>query len=212
MSAARIPVIGIIGGIGSGKTAVAEALGKLISVRRLDADVAGHRVLLDEKVKDALRKTFGDSIFDEQGEIVRSDLAKLVFGNQGTQQVARAKLEKIVHPEIRKILENQLEEIQYQQDCDVIILDAALMLEAGWSEVCDAIVYLDVPEAVRLQRVQQRGWSEQEFRKREASQLSLSEKQNRAEITISNATDLQSTANQLANWIKQNHSYEAMHH
>ncbi len=176
MSAARIPVIGIIGGIGSGKTAVAEALGKVISVCRLDADIAGHDVLLNEDVKVALKAAFGPVIFDELGEIVRSEVAQLVFGEEKAKQIAKAKLESIVHPEIRKILENQLEEIQYQQKCDVIILDAALMLEAGWSEVCDAIAYLDVPESVRLKRVQQRGWSKAEFHKREASQLSLQDK------------------------------------
>jgi dephospho-CoA kinase len=200
MSAVRIPVIGIIGGIGSGKTAIANAVSEFVSVCRLDGDVIGHEVLRQVSVREALRSHFDNSIFDNSGEVVRSEVAALVFGTEPEKQAARRQLELIVHPEIRKFIEIQLKEIQYQQICDVIIIDAALLLEAGWSSVCDAIVYLDVPEQLRLQRVKQRGWTEAQFREREASQLPLHEKEQHADITIDNGGDLQTATKKLADW------------
>ncbi len=201
MSAARIPVIGIIGGIGSGKTAIANAVSEFVSVCRLDGDVIGHEVLRQESVREALRNHFGDVIFDNSGEVVRSKVADLVFGTEPAKQAARQQLESVVHPEIRNFIENQLKEIQDQQFCKLIIIDAALLLEAGWSPVCDAIVFLDVPEHLRLQRVKQRDWTEEQFHEREASQLPLKEKEQRADITINNGGDLQTAASKLSEWL-----------
>lgn len=204
MSAATIPVIGIIGGIGSGKTAVANALSNEMSVSVLDADQAGHAVLKQSITKSALRQVFGQQIFDQNGEVRRSQLAQLVFGNGEDHRKARQQLDQITHPKIHEFLKGQLSQIMDQQSCDLVVLDAALLLEAGWSESCDAIVYLDVPENVRLQRVLQRGWTEEQFRHREASQLSLEEKSAQADVTIKNDGEILNAGRQLADWIRTN--------
>lgn len=204
MSAARIPVIGIIGGIGSGKTAVAKSLAKEMSVLVLDADGAGHEVLKCDATKTLLKEAFGKKNFDENGDVSRSDLARLVFGNEERHRKALKQLEQITHPRIHKYLNDQLAKIQKHQSCDVVVFDAALLLEAGWSESCDAIVYLDVPEPIRLQRVLQRGWTEKQFRDREASQLPLDEKAARAHVTIKNSGEIAAVARSLAEWIRAN--------
>lgn len=203
MSAARIPVIGIIGGIGSGKTAVANAIGEFVRVFRLDADVIGHQVLKIETVKNALSEQFGSSIFDDSGEILRPKLASLVFGQAEQQRQSRRQLEAIVHPEIRRQITIQLKEIQDRQACDVIILDAALLLESGWASTCDAIVFLEVAEELRWERVKQRGWTRSHFEDREASQLPLNEKRSRAHFIISNEGDLPSAAKRFVDWFQQ---------
>lgn len=205
MSSARIPVVGIIGGIGSGKTALAMALAEYVSVCRLDADGIGHLVLQMDSVKSQLASEWGTEIFDSSGEIVRSRIAELVFGDDEAQQNRRKFLESIVHPEIRVLIKRRLEEFQDQANCDVILMDAALLLEGGWDSVCDAVIYLEVPEEIRLRRVAKRGWTEEQFRKREASQMPLAEKQKRADVTIPNDGDINTAAQKLANWLQNRH-------
>ena len=202
--AGSIPIIGVIGGIGSGKTALANEIGKFINVERLDADKAGHEVLKQESSKQQLRNEFGSQVFDEQGEVSRSALARLVFGESDQQRDNRDRLEKIVHPEIRRSLENRLKHLQEEHACDVIMLDAALLLEAGWSEICDAIVFLEVPDEIRLKRVHERGWSKDEFQRREASQLSLEHKRTQADTVIDNSGDLSKAARAFVEWLRQN--------
>lgn len=197
-----IPIIGVIGGIGSGKTALTTAVGQILKVCRLDADSVGHDVLKLSSIKDRLRNVFGSGVFQSDGDVSRPELAKLVFGETEVQKHARKQLEDIVHPEIRRTLEKQLKEFQEAQTCDVIMLDAALMLEAGWSKVCDAIVFLDVPDEVRLQRVAQRGWSGDEFRRREASQLSLAAKRAQADVIIDNSRSIEAAARTFVDWIE----------
>jgi len=204
MSAVPIPVIGIIGGIGSGKTSIAKALGQIMSVCLLDADLAGHEVLKQPETKEILKNTFSQEIFDPSGEVDRSELAQLVFGKEENCHRALQQLNEITHPRIHKYLEEQLSEIQRKEACEITILDAALLLEAGWSESCDAIVYLEVPEQIRLRRVQKRGWSEQQFRDREASQLPLHIKSEKSDVSISNGGDIEVAAQKLATWIRAN--------
>ena len=83
------------------------------------------------------------------------------------------------------------------------MLDAAVMLEASWNDLCQAIVFIDVPFADRLARVQQqRGWNEDELRRREASQLTLEEKRHRATVVIDNSKTLDDAVNQLRDFIE----------
>jgi len=201
MSAARIPVIGIVGGIGSGKSALANALSQYYQCGRLDADRVGHQILEQDEVEMALRATFGDRIFDSQGKVLRSELAKLVFGQRPEHRLARQKLESIVHPRIRRVIVDQLEQHQSELDCDMILLDAALLIEAGWSNDCDAVIYVDTPLELRRQRVAERGWSATELERRESTQLSLPEKQLRADLIIDNSRDIQTTGAIVARWI-----------
>lgn len=202
MSTGDVPVVGIIGGIGSGKTAVADAVGSFLKVRRLDADAAGHEALEQPEIQQALRNTFGDAVVDDQGRVVRNWLASQVFGDDEPHRRARRELEAIVHPFIRDRLSRELQQIWETQSADVVLLDAALLLEAGWDRLCDAVVMIDVPEEVRLKRVRARGWSPEEFRRREASQLSIEQKRKRADVVIDNSTDLTSAAHTLTNWIQ----------
>ncbi|WP_437188403.1 dephospho-CoA kinase [Planctomicrobium sp. SH668] len=208
MSAARIPVIGIVGGIGSGKSALAIALNQHFQCARLDADASGHRALLLPKVVTAITSAFGDQILDGEGNIARPELAKLVFGTTEKHIAARKKLEQIVYPYIRSDIVKQLEQHQSDSDCDLILLDAALLLESGWSNDCDAIIFVDVPDSIRKARVKQRGWSQEHLRQREASQLSLEEKKSRSDLIVDNSGDIDETARIVGDWIKQRFQLE----
>ena len=185
----RIPVIGVIGGIGSGKSAVTRWVADRANVVVSDADQLGHQALRMENVKSALRRRFGETIFDEQGEVRRGALARLVFGEASGQQEARHDLEQIVHPAIEQQLVELIAQSE-QQGREAVLLDAAVLLEAGWQRRCDAVVFVDAPDEVRQRRVAIRsGWSLDELRRRESSQLGLVEKRLRSDIVISNVTD-----------------------
>lgn len=199
---AQIPVVGIVGGIGSGKSAVAGWVAAQANVRVIDADSLGHDALTADNVRQSLRQRFGDEIFDSQGNVVRSALARLVFGNTEATLLARRDLEQIVHPEIERRMAEQIE-CARQSGCESVLLDAAVLLEAGWEKHCDAVVFIDAPDEQRLARVQQRsGWAPSELKRREASQLSLVEKRKRSDALISNDSSVSDAGKELLDFLR----------
>lgn len=192
--------IGLIGGVASGKSAVAQrfaANGAVI----LDADRAGHLVLREAAVIELLVARWGEQILNETGEINRSAVAKIVFAASG--EAERQFLNSVTHPRIAARLEVQLNELR-EANCPAAVLDAALLLEAGWDRLCDQIVFVDVPQEQRLARARSRGWDAGELARREATQLPLEEKKRRATVCLDNSgslSELESAVDALAeNW------------
>lgn len=194
MSSNRVPVVGLIGGIGSGKSAVAARIAERVSAVILDADATGHGALSQPDVKARLKDAFGTAIFDENNQIIRHRLAEAVFGDSEEQQQRRELLNRILHPIIRDLLWEEYNVAQSKPDCQVVLLDAALLLEAGWAELCDLIVFVDVPRAQRVERVASRGWDEAELTRREASQLPVTEKRERADLIVDNSRSVDEAA------------------
>lgn len=189
--------IGLIGGVASGKSAVAQRLAANGAVI-LDADRAGHLVLHEPAVIERLVARWGAQILNEQGEINRSAVAKIVFAAKG--EAERQFLNSVTHPRIAARLEVQLNELR-QANCPAAVLDAALLLEAGWDRLCDQIVFVDVPQEQRLDRARSRGWDAGELARREATQLPLEEKKRRATVCLDNSgslIELQSSVDELA--------------
>jgi len=179
----RCPVLGLVGGIGSGKSEVAAALarrgGCLVA-----GDPLGHAALRQPSVREQVVARWGQAVVDAEGEIDRSKLGALVFADPDE----RAALEAIVHPWISRRLREQLIAAKADPNCRFVVLDAAIMLEAGWRTACDVVVYVDAPRAVRLKRVAaQRGWSEPEVAKREQAQLPLALKAACADTALENS-------------------------
>ena len=199
----RIPVIGIIGGIGSGKSSVAKWVAAKAGLSVIDADALGHAALRESHVIQALCDQFGLDIRGDDGQIVRSLLAKKVFGSDETHLSARHELERIVHPEIKKKI---VEEIARAAGLgqSAVLLDAAVLLEAGWQDQCDLIVFVDTPDTIRLKRVQEnRGWTAEDLQRREASQWSLTRKQAAADLTVTNDRELDHSGRQLLEALQQ---------
>lgn len=178
--------IGLIGGVASGKSAVARMLAERGAVI-LDADQAGHQVLLEPDVLETLVARWGSGILTAAGAIDRSAVARIVFapGNETERQF----LNRISHPRIAARLEAQLATLR-SSHCPAAILDAALLMEAGWDSLCDEIVFVDVPREQRLGRARSRGWDEAELARREATQLPLEVKKMRATQVLDNGGDL----------------------
>lgn len=182
-----IPVIGIVGGVGSGKSSVAKTLAELAPTAIIEADKLGHQALELPNVKEKLRQRFGDEIFDADGNVIRTQLAKRVFGDDAATQAARADLEAITHPEISRLTEEQIAQHRVDNRFRWIVLDAALLLEAGWQTHCDAVVFVDMAADRRKELVKtRRGWSEDEWRRREASQWPVERKRAASDLVISN--------------------------
>lgn len=178
-------VLGLVGGIAAGKSAVAAAFAAH-GLTLIDADVLARTAVQDPAVLQALAATFGPGILRD-GSLDRAALGRLVFGDAG----ARARLEALLHPPILAAIEAQLQ--QAKAAGNSVLLDAPLLLETGLDRLCDHIVYVAAAAASRLARARQRGWSDAEWAQREAAQLPLAEKQARAAFTIDNDGDLAAT-------------------
>ena len=191
----KTPVVGILGGIGSGKSSVVRHVtGFRFCI--VDADRIGHDLLFDSTIQMDLRRCFGDEIFSSDGGVDRSQLAKRVFGGSSEQKAALVQLNKILHPAIRREINSQINSAS--RDIDAVILDAALLLEGGWDTRCDWLVFVDTPLQLRQQRVQQnRGWTAAELARREASQLSIESKRKRADFVVDNSGSLDDSVMQM---------------
>lgn len=188
-------VIGLAGGVASGKSTVAELFEELGAVS-LNADRIGHEVLREPAVKESLRKEFGGNIFDAAGEVDRSVVARLVFGPDEASQERLLFLESITHPRISERLKAELARLK-KNGCGAVILDAAVMFKAGWDRFCTRIVFIRVPHAVRVARAKARGWTAAELDAREIRQTPLAEKERKASDFVDNDTSLENLRSQV---------------
>lgn len=186
------PVIGLIGGIGSGKSFVAGLLAQR-GGRIVSGDLAGHEALRDPAIKEHLVGRWGREILDDKGEISRRKVGAIVFGNPEERQA----LEATVFPWIKARLKEWIDAAMEAAAARFVVLDAAIMIEAGWSEVCDWIVYVHAPRSVRLRRLAERGWSEKEVEARESAQMSLTDKVSRADFAVVNVGCAEETCQQV---------------
>lgn len=182
----RPVIIGLVGGVASGKSYVAELLENLGALR-IDADRLGHEVLLVKEVREHLARIWGPSILTDRGEVDRSQVSKLVFGNSMKAVAGRRQLEAIVHPRIRSLALDRMAAVRALPEVPLaIVIDAPLLIEAGWESLCDFILFIDSPLEDRVQRATARGWTETQFADRENSQIPLDEKRSRATHFLDN--------------------------
>lgn len=175
-------VFGLTGGIASGKSFVAGLLAERGAVV-LDADQHAHAVLRNPEVRSALAARWGDSVFDAEGAVRRSEVARRVFGEDAKAVAERRFLEELIHPRVRERLEADLAAAE-QGGVPAAVLDIPLLIEAGWAERCDAVLFIETPLATRVRRAAERGWSEGDLTSREAAQTLIDDKRGRANIII----------------------------
>ena len=182
MESKKMAVIGLVGGIGSGKSTVARAFADLGCVVS-DSDKAGAEALRKPEVVKKLVEWWGDGILDDSGAVDRKKVASIVFMDSD----ARNKLEGLVHPLIHEQRRAMIELSRSQGDIRAVIVDAPLLFEAGVDSECDAVVFVQTPKRIRAQRVQEtRGWDEMELDRREKAQLGLEHKRERADYVVAN--------------------------
>ena len=184
-------ILGIVGGIASGKSVVSTTLEELGAVV-LDADKVAHEVLQHHDVRQALVTRWGTEILDGQGQIDRKAVAKRIFSN--TQQGSardeaernRHFLEQTMHPRIHQQFRQEIDQLE-RQGVKIAVIDAPLLLEAGWGTLCDDILFVDCPTETRLERALKRGWTKRQFLEREAAQWPIEKKQRGSTLRIDNS-------------------------
>jgi dephospho-CoA kinase len=173
-------LVGLTGGLGSGKSTVARMLGDRGAVV-LDADVFAREAV--RAGSDALRaivRRFGDDVVRADGELDRSKLAGVVFADRG----ALDDLEAIVHPEVRRMLADA---IQVELDTDhVVVLVNPLLIEMGSHRDCDVVVVVSTEPDTQVVRAMERGMDEADVRARISAQLPLDERARHADVLLDN--------------------------
>lgn len=137
-------------------------------------------------MKTAAKRRWGNSVFGPDGQIDRAKLAEIVFAEGPDAQKERRFLEQLTHPEIARLIWRQVSSLA-GGGAEVVILDAALLLETGWDQWCEKVIFVDAPREIRLERAKTRGWSEDDFNAREGVQDSLDRKRARADVIIDNS-------------------------
>jgi dephospho-CoA kinase len=191
-----VPLVGMAGGVASGKSLITEQLGRL-GAAVVSADQLAHEVLRFENIKHLARNRWGKSIFDGRGEIDRTALSKIVFAPPPDGPRELKFLEQLTHPEIGRLTLERIERLAREKSSAAIILDVPLLFESGWNKFCEKIVFVDAPPDLRLQRAAARGWTAEDFARREAVQESLETKRRLADVVIDNSGSVESTQAQI---------------
>lgn len=185
------PVIGLLGGIGAGKSTAARCF-KRLGCGLIDADSIAHQVLEEPAVIEKLSQRFGPAVVGEDGRIDRKKLASVVF--ESTEKVQE--LNKIVHPAVLDRCESLLE--AYRRQGVPVVVDMPLLAEVGWDRRCDVLVFVDCSEELRsLRSRQQRHLEADEQKKRENFQISLDKKKQMAQYILTNNSEESELAKQV---------------
>ena len=179
------PIIGITGGIGSGKSFVASVLGEM-GCHVIDSDAHVREAYKDPEVRRTLEEWWGSAVLLPEGKVDRALIAAKVFADPAE----RLRLEKLIHPLVGQAREREMAVVAQDPKVLAFVWDAPLLFEAGLDKVCDAVIFVDAPLEARLQRVKQtRGWGPLELGKREISQWPLDKKRDLSDYIVTNAAD-----------------------
>ena len=181
-------VLGIVGGIASGKSLVAsifEELGAIV----LSGDRFAHQVLREADILTTIRDRWGDAILNDAGEVDRPHVAAIVFGETVDAPKELNFLENLTHPRIAQRIREELSRL-CAEGVQVVVLDAALLLKTDWHQICEKILFLETPLSKRQKYAALRGWNAEQLARREACQLPLESKREKANFVVSNTEDL----------------------
>ena len=179
------PIIGIAGGIGSGKSTVARLFGEM-GAFVIDSDAMVRAAYKDERVKQQLKKWWGAMLFDPNGEVDRSAVWRKV---QDRPEDLR-RLEQLLHPMVNEARERLMKSKAEDPDVVAFVWDTPLLFETGLNEHCDAVVFVEAPRELRERRVQEtRGWGPEELARRENLQMPLDNKRQISDYEVVNTAD-----------------------
>lgn len=191
-------ILGLTGGIASGKTTVSNYFKKL-KVDVVDADEIAHEIMrAGQPVVGEIAAYFGEEILLENGEINRERLGKIVFESDEK----REKLNQIVQKKIRKKIKEERDKLL---DKELIVLDIPLLYEQSYEDLVDQVMVVSVKETAQKKRLMDRNsqLTEEDAMNRIASQMSLKEKVRKADIVIDNNGSIENTMEQVRDWLKE---------
>lgn len=187
-------IIGLTGGIATGKSQVSSILSEL-GAMVIDADIVAREVV--QKGLPAwqqLKDTFGEEYFLSNGELNRRKLGQLVFSHPDEL----AKLNSITHPAIKAKIEDRINDLKVQGYNGIVVVDAALLLEAGWETMVDQVWVVDAPMEKRIERIMKRdNLTRDQALSRINSQMSQQERIAKADKIIYNNSNIDSLKEQV---------------
>ncbi|HUU69601.1 MAG TPA: dephospho-CoA kinase [Planctomycetota bacterium] len=189
-------MIGISGAIASGKTFVAELLARELGAAVISADAIAHDVLArDPHVRQEIIRRWGNACLDENGEISRARLARIVFDSSDDL----AELNRIIQPAILRRIADEIDSAR-RQGSPWIVLDAALLFETGLDTTCDIRIFVESDWTIRAERARRdRGWTEDDLRRRDAAQLPVQQKITFSDYIVNNNRTKDETKRQIEN-------------
>jgi len=186
-------VIGVAGGIGSGKSTVAAEFRRLGAVV-LDADAMVHRLLREPATVRKITRRFGTDVLTSRGTIDRARLGEVAFASKPKIR----ELEKMLHPTVVRRIKEKIATLERAGRRRVVVIDAPLLFEAALDGLCDEVVFVHAPKLERLKRLRKtRGWSRAELDKREKRQKPLNTKRENADTVIRNGASRRETRTQV---------------
>lgn len=191
-------ILGLTGGIAMGKSTISNFL-RDKGIPIVDADETAHAVLEFKAVKVQLVKAFGTPILNEQKQVDRKQLGKIVFG----ESKKLGELNQIVQPVIRQEIIRQLKSFTTEH---VVVLDAPVLFEQGYETLVDCIMVVSTTPAEQLRRLMERDHlTREDAQKRIDAQMPIGIKQKKADVTIDSSGSIEATQKQVIEWlVKQN--------
>jgi dephospho-CoA kinase len=187
-----VRIIGLTGGIGSGKSTVSGILREL-GATIVDADEAARAVVEPgQPALEEIRRELGDQVIGPGGRLDRKAVARLVFDDEA----ARQRLNAITHPRVREWMGARIAEAAARGD-EIVVMDTPLLFEAGLDGGTTETVVVWVAEEVQVERAVGRGMEDADVRARIRAQMSLDDKRRWATHVIDNTGDLESTRAQV---------------
>lgn len=189
-------IIGITGGVGSGKSEVIRYLEKKEHTQVILADEVGHLVMKKGQMcYEDVWHLFGDEVVDDDGELSRPAIAAIVYRDK--QKLLQ--LNSIIHPAVRIYIEQSIEKAR-ENGIQYFFMEAALLLEEQYDKICDEVWYIYARKEVRKERLKKsRNYSDEKIEQMIANQLSEEEFKRRCDITIDNSDDFENTKEQIEN-------------
>lgn len=183
-------IIGVTGGFASGKTAVSRMLARL-GAKVIDADRIGHQALTPNRLPwKKIVEYFGNSILNRDGTINRKRLSTIVFA----EKKALRKLSQIVHPEVFEKIKLMVEQIKKDEPDSVVVIDAPLLIEAGFRREVDKLIAVKASVDKQIERAAKKwGLSVTQIRRRLEAQMPLEFKARMADYVIDNSGTLKQT-------------------
>lgn len=195
MSAQARFIVGLIGQICAGKSAVSEAFRRR-GARVYDADLSVHAIYRMPEVIEEVRRLFGDGVLDAAGQVDRKAVARIVFSDAAK---LKALTETIIFPRTGKMMDREIDAFR-RSAAPALVLDAPTLIEAGREKVCDVLIFVAAPKEKREQWARQRGWAAGELERRESRLLDEGEKRKRAAAVIENAGTLEDLDCDVGRW------------
>lgn len=189
-------ILGLTGGIACGKSTISAYL-KEFGLPVIDADECSRVVVEKGSIGlEKLTKIFGNKILENDGTLNRKALGQIVFSDSEQLSLLNSVMEPLIREEISRRL-NQ------ENNADLVVLDAPLLIEQHYDKICDFIMTIDVPKKTQLERLIERdNLSEDEAKSRIESQLSSRERNGFADVVIDSSGTVEQTRKQVIKWLK----------